>query len=292
VTDTHYDFVVIDSRPGGQKAAIAAAKLSKHLAAVERRHMMGGACISTGTIPSKTMREAVLYLTGLNMRDLYGRNYSVKDNIMVADLLAQTTHVIGRGTEVIRNHPTRNHIVLLQGTARFLGANTHRGALRRERHRLGRHGRQDRCCGGCASSQTALDQLRRATRGRLRRHPDDRRVPRSMVVVGAGVIGIGYASMFAALGTKVTIAESRESCSTLRFRGRGGVEVPPTRPVGVLPAGRDGSARGRRRRGHGDDIGQWQANTGRHGDVPAGRQGATTRWNSRPPAVGWMTRGT
>jgi NAD(P) transhydrogenase len=210
VTDTHFDMVVIGSGPGGQKAAIAAAKLGKRVAVAERRHMMGGVCINTGTIPSKTMREAVLYLTGLNMRDLYGQNYRVKENIMIADLLAQTTHVISRETEVIRNQLTRNHVVLLQGTARFL--DPHSIAVRSAENDV--------------DTVVTADNVVIAVGTRPARPPsinfDERRVvdsdgilkiaavPRSLVVVGAGVIGIEYASMFAALGTKVTIVESRE----------------------------------------------------------------------------------
>ena len=86
-TSSHYDLLVLGSGPGGQKAAIAAAKLGHRAAVIERRHMVGGVCINTGTIPSKTLREAVLYLTGLNMRELYGQNYRVKDDITVQDLL-------------------------------------------------------------------------------------------------------------------------------------------------------------------------------------------------------------
>ncbi|GAB2669734.1 hypothetical protein GCM10027169_34560 [Gordonia jinhuaensis] len=70
-----YDLVVIGSGPAGQKAAIAAAKLGKRAAVVERRNMVGGVCINTGTVPSKTLREAVLYLTGLSQRELYGQSY-------------------------------------------------------------------------------------------------------------------------------------------------------------------------------------------------------------------------
>ena len=76
-----YDLVVIGSGPGGQKAAIAAAKLGKSVAVIERRHMLGGVCTNTGTIPSKTLREAVLYLTGMTQRELYGASYRVKENI-------------------------------------------------------------------------------------------------------------------------------------------------------------------------------------------------------------------
>src|SRR3954471_8046960 len=117
MSDPHYDLLVIGSGPGGQRAAIAAAKLGKRAAVIERRHMVGGVCINTGTIPSKTLREAVMYLTGLNMRDLYGQSYRVKEEITVQDLLARTQHVIGREIEIIRSQLFRNGIDLIAGSA-------------------------------------------------------------------------------------------------------------------------------------------------------------------------------
>ena len=83
-----YDVLVIGSGPGGQKAAIAAAKLERRVAIVERKDMIGGVCLNTGTIPSKTLREAILYLTGLDQREMYGQSYRVKDEITIADLAA------------------------------------------------------------------------------------------------------------------------------------------------------------------------------------------------------------
>ncbi len=82
-----YDLLVIGSGPGGQKAAIAAAKLGKRVAIADRGHMMGGVCVNTGTIPSKTLREAVLYLSGFSQREMYGASYRVKSEITVDDLL-------------------------------------------------------------------------------------------------------------------------------------------------------------------------------------------------------------
>ena len=97
-----YDLVVIGSGPGGQKAAIAAAKLGKTVAVIERGRMLGGVCVNTGTIPSKTLREAVVYLTGMSQRELYGASYRVKEKITPADLLARTTHVIDKEQDVVR----------------------------------------------------------------------------------------------------------------------------------------------------------------------------------------------
>src|ERR1700745_3272511 len=107
-----YDLIVIGSGPGGQKAAIAAAKLGKSVAVIEHCRMLGGVCTNTGTIPSKTLREAVVYLTGITQRELYGASYRVKENITPADLLARTHHVIGREREVGRSQRTGNRIAV------------------------------------------------------------------------------------------------------------------------------------------------------------------------------------
>lgn len=119
-----YDLVVIGSGPGGQKAAIAAAKLGKTVAVIERVRMLGGVCVNTGTIPSKTLREAVLYLTGMNQRELYGASYRVKERITPADLLARTEHVIGREVEVVRSQLMRNGVELYTGHASFVDEHT------------------------------------------------------------------------------------------------------------------------------------------------------------------------
>src|SRR4030095_9725279 len=117
------DLLVLGSGPSGQKAAIAAAKLGKHVGIVERRNMIGGVCINTGTVPSKTLREAVVYLTGLNQRERYGQSYRLKDDIAGADLAARTAHVIGREVDVIRNQLSRNRVTLLSGTGKFVDPN-------------------------------------------------------------------------------------------------------------------------------------------------------------------------
>lgn len=202
-----FDLLVLGSGPGGQKAAIAAAKLGRRVAVVERKNMIGGVCINTGTIPSKTLREAVLYLTGLNQRELYGASYRVKDEITVADLGMRTQHVIGREVQVIRSQLGRNHVTSLQGTGRFLDAHTVEVVGDQER----------RVTAEKIVIATGTSPARPSTV-----EFDDRtvidsdailhleKVPETLVVVGAGVIGIEYASMFAALGTKVTVVERRE----------------------------------------------------------------------------------
>src|SRR5215467_13536841 len=97
-----YDLVVIGTGPAGQKGAIAAAKLGKKVAVVDRKEMVGGVCLHTGTISSKTLREAILYLTGLDQREMYGSSYRVKEEITIADLTARTQHVVSCEIDVVR----------------------------------------------------------------------------------------------------------------------------------------------------------------------------------------------
>ena len=114
-----FDVLVIGSGPGGQKAAIASAKLGRRVGIIERRDMIGGVCLNTGTIPSKTLREAVLYLTGLDQREMYGQSYRVKDEITIADLATRTQHVVGREIDVVRSQLSRNRVAFMTGTGYF-----------------------------------------------------------------------------------------------------------------------------------------------------------------------------
>ncbi len=118
--ENSYDLLVIGSGPAGQRAAIQAAKLNKRVALVERKAVIGGVCINTGTIPSKTLREAVLYLSGYRLRDLYGASYAVKQNITMEDLLFRTDHVIRHEIDVIRHQLMRNHVEVYSADAAFV----------------------------------------------------------------------------------------------------------------------------------------------------------------------------
>jgi NAD(P) transhydrogenase len=206
---SRFDLVVLGSGPAGQKAAIQAAKVGASVAVVERRDTIGGVCANTGTIPSKTLREAAVYLTGLSERGLYGQSYRVKDEITIDDLIWRTQQVMAREVDVIRNQLARNHIRVLTGSGRL--ADPHRIEV------SDLHG---------AVRTIEADRIVVAT-GTEPAHPPDvefdeatildsdgillmSRIPATLVVVGAGVIGIEYASIFAALGTRVTVVERRE----------------------------------------------------------------------------------
>jgi NAD(P) transhydrogenase len=200
-----YDLLAIGSGPAGQKAAIQAAKLGRRAAIVERR-TIGGVSVNRGTIPSKTLREAVIYLTGISQRAVYGDSYRLKEDITVEDLGLRTRQVVEREVDIVRNQLARNHVHVINGIARFVDPHTlavSGGEERRisaEKIVIATGTRPHRPKTVEFDNKTILD-----SDGLLLLE----RLPASIVVVGAGIIGIEYASMFAALGTKVTVVEKR-----------------------------------------------------------------------------------
>jgi NAD(P) transhydrogenase len=211
VSIREYDLIVIGSGPGGQKAAIAAAKLGKSVAVIEHSRMLGGVCTNTGTIPSKTLREAVVYLTGMTQRELYGASYRVKENITPADLLARTRHVIDKEQDVVRSQLIRNRIELYTGHGRFVDEHTVLVEDPTRGDQINISGRYIVIATGTKPARPAgveFDEERVLDSDGIL---DLKFIPATMVVVGAGVIGIEYASIFAALGTKVTVVEKRNT---------------------------------------------------------------------------------
>jgi len=201
--DYEFDLIVIGSGPAGQRAAIQGAKLGKRVAIVEKEQV-GGVSVNWGTIPSKTLREAIVYLTGLSQRSTYGESYRVKQEITVEDLRHRTRHVINREVDVVRNQLMRNHVQLVEGAASFVDAHT---------ILVGEHRYTTEfvviACGTTPARPEAVDFDERTvldSNGIVMLE----KIPASVLVVGAGVVGIEYASMFAALGSKVTVVEKRE----------------------------------------------------------------------------------
>lgn len=201
------DLVVIGSGPAGQRAAVQAAKLGKRVAVIERRHDVGGVCINTGTIPSKTLREAVLDLSGLRQRALYGDEFQ-PHSVSMSALLQRTDIVMRRERDVVRAQLARNGIELLDGEGMLESATRVRVT-------------------GTAGTRVLETRFVAIAVGTVPGIPpgitvdhqgvltsDDilmlRELPRTMAVVGAGVIGLEYATMFAALGVEVTLLDMRD----------------------------------------------------------------------------------
>ena len=202
-----YDLVVIGSGPGGQRAAIQAAKVGRRVAVVEKQATVGGVCINTGTIPSKTMREAVLHLSGFYDQAFYGANYLVKENITMSDLSFRVTHVIEGETAVLQDQLKRNGVDLYHGTGSFMD---------------GRHIRVQNNT-GYSELESEFVVLAVGTKpasnpkvpinGRTIVNSDQilsmPAIPKTLIVVGGGVIGVEYACMFSTLGVRVIIVEKR-----------------------------------------------------------------------------------
>src|SRR6476469_8873180 len=209
MTPYDYDMLVIGSGPAGQKAAIQAAKLDKRVALIERKTVLGGVSVNTGTIPSKTFREAVLDLSGFRERAFYGMSYTVKQNITIEDLLVRTDKVIRHEIDLIRHQLARNRVELIAATAAFQDPHTLRLNYV--------DGRGERLMTGefivvATGTESTMDP-HIPFDGRRIITSDDiltlDRLPRTIAVVGAGVVGCEYASMFAALGVRVTLVDRR-----------------------------------------------------------------------------------
>ena len=202
-----YDIIVIGSGPAGQRAAIQAAKFGKKAALVEKMEVIGGAAINTGTIPSKTMREAVLHLSGFYYQSIYGINYRVKDHITMADLSFRAQHVIKTEIDVTRAQLSRNGIEVLSGLASFTGPNGIRVSGVR-----GQADYQAEKIIIATGTKPAISPLvpfnnrNIINSDQILQMPA---IPKTMIVVGGGVIGVEYTCMFATLGVRVTLIEKR-----------------------------------------------------------------------------------
>jgi len=209
-----FDLLVIGSGPAGQKAAIQAAKLRKRVAIIEKERVVGGSCINTGTLPSKTLKDAIYYLHGFKQRSFPNISYSLKKSLTLHDLMARKDLVIRHELEVIVNQLERNDVEIIQGTASFVGPHTLQVSAK-----------------GVEGDTLHAPFIVIATGSRPRR-PDDipfndvmicdsdsilftEAIPKSMIVLGGGVIGCEYASMFASFGIKVTLFDRR--LELLRF---------------------------------------------------------------------------
>ncbi|QTN34535.1 Si-specific NAD(P)(+) transhydrogenase [Cognatishimia activa] len=205
-----FDLIVIGSGPSGRAAAIQAGKLKRRVLVVDRQDKLGGVSVHTGTIPSKTLRETVLNLSGWRERSFYGRSYRVKDQIRAEDLKARLHMTLDYEVDVLEHQFNRNHVDTLNGIASFVGPNEIEVAIE--------GGETTRITGEKFLISTGTKTFRPDTipfNGETIVDSDEflemARIPRSLVVVGAGVIGVEYATMFSALDVNVTLIEPRDS---------------------------------------------------------------------------------
>ncbi len=205
MTEPQFDLVVIGSGPAGQKGAICAAKMRKRVAVVDRTLMMGGVCVHTGTIPSKTVREAIFQLTGAAVKSAYG--YRTNSDVSVQDLAARVQAIVARETEVIHAQLKRNGVAIFQGLAQFVDPHTIE-VVNESRKSLLRAGHFLIACGTrpARSPDIPVDGKRIVDTDQISGMDA---IPKELIVVGAGVIGLEYASFFAALGSEVTLIDQR-----------------------------------------------------------------------------------
>ena len=212
MTQRHYDLAVIGSGPAGQKGAIAAAKLGKRVAVIDGQGMLGGVCLKTGTIPSKTLREAVLHLTGIRQRAFYGRDYRVQERISREDLALRIEQVVARQQAVVHDQLRRNDVDVVVGLARFQDAHTLGIETGENTTVLGADFVLIACGTRPAHGEglpfdnphvSDADEFYEAVQGGS--------LAKSAIVVGGGVVGIEYASTMAALGMEVTLIDARDT---------------------------------------------------------------------------------
>ena len=204
----HYDLCVIGGGPAGEKGAAQAAYFGKKVCLVETAPKPGGAAVNTGTIPSKTLRETALYFSGLRQRGLYGVEYRVKSDITIADFMHRERAVVEASWQMIEANLERHKVARVQGHARFTGP----GEVEVTRHREDKR----RITADIFLLATGSRPARPAEipfDGKLIVDSDDvltlTDIPKRLVVIGGGVIGCEYAGIFAALGVRVTIVNSR-----------------------------------------------------------------------------------
>jgi NAD(P) transhydrogenase len=204
----NYDLIVIGSGPAGQRAAVAASKMNKRVAVVEARTVVGGVCVNTGTIPSKTMREAVLHLSGYNYRSIYGINYRVKEKITMADLAFRVQAVIKTEVDVTEAQLSRNGIDVIHGIASFIDSHHIHVAGPETETTL----EADRIVIAVGTKPASSPKV--PVNGRSIVNSDQilglENLPHSLIVVGGGVVGVEYTCMFAVLGVRVTLIEKRD----------------------------------------------------------------------------------
>jgi NAD(P) transhydrogenase len=203
-----YELIVIGSGPSGRRAAIQAAKIGKTVLVVEKGRRVGGASVHTGTIPSKTLRETVLNLSGWRERGFYGRAYRVKQEIGADDLLARLHKTLDHEVEVLEHQFSRNSVKTTRGEGRFVGP--HQIEVTDEVGEAHLYNAKNILI-ACGTRPFRPDYV--PFNGKTVFDSDEiielPVLPRSLTVIGGGVIGVEYATIFNALDVAVTLIDTR-----------------------------------------------------------------------------------
>ncbi|WP_343560502.1 Si-specific NAD(P)(+) transhydrogenase [Kiloniella sp. b19] len=205
-----YELVVIGSGPSGRRAAIQAAKWNKRVLVIEKSPAIGGVSVHTGTLPSKTLRETVLNLSGWRERTFYGKSYRVKDNITSDDLLERLNMTLSHEVETLEHQFVRNKVDWLHGLAHFVDSHTLE-VVHDDGESTKIHGDKILIATGTHPFRPDYIPFNGTTIIDSDEIIELKNLPRSMAVIGAGVIGIEYATIFSALDVAVTVIEPRDS---------------------------------------------------------------------------------
>jgi len=276
-----YDLAVIGTGPAGHFGAIQAAKLGKRVVAIEQQHQVGGVSALSGTIPSKALREAVMHLTGFRQRTFYGAHYRVKDGVTIDDLIHSRDQIIRHKTSVFESQLKRNGVHVLRGTASFAAPN------------------ELEVDGPGGTTVLGADQVLLAVGSRPAHPPglpfdgtkildsnqilDLGRLPGSLLVVGAGVIGLEYASIFSALGVRTTVVNKGQTF--LEFVDRQMVEALST----ISRARTSASGSGKRSSTPRSGATTWWSGPRRTRSSP--RSASSTAWVARAPPTRFASTG-
>ncbi len=239
----HCDVVILGGGPAGERAAVQAVRAGKDVLIIEREHVIGGTCINWGTIPSKTLRESALFVRSLTRNKVEGIRTEIAEAITIGDFMYRERKVVQRELELINQTLDRYRVRVIEGHGRFVDPHTIAVLGRDSRERL----------------RVSGDVILIAT-GSSPNHPDDvpfdrqtvfdsdtvlhlPRMPRSMIVMGAGVVGVEYGSIFAALGLHVTLVDTRPELLPYLDREIAGILERELEGLGIERLGADGYQR-------------------------------------------------
>ena len=231
---SRFDVVILGGGPAGERAAVQAGRAGKRVALVEREHVVGGTCVNWGTIPSKTLRESAVFVLSLTTHKIEGIRSEITDRITMSDFMHHEKLVVQRELELVNRTLEKYAIEVFAGHGSFVDAHTVSVGGRDGKERLRLEGDVIVVATGSSpnrptdigfNSETIFDSSTILQLGR---------VPESMIVLGAGVIGVEYASIFAALGIQVILVDTRDRILPYLDREMAGLLKRSLKKLGIV----------------------------------------------------------